>query len=220
MESIYKAIGDSHKVGCCAFATAVEKARIAPDFSDVMTELLRQRKDAKNRDKKSVGEAKTKAHQDLLAAKAQLKEPMLAIIDAAFQRLCTQFEYYLRRFYDAENKDRQQRGLIVLDHASYERDLELLMESFRKHGTAVTEIYNVIGAPFFGTSSATRLLQIADFISYAVYRRFEASDTRYFDLIAHRFDQVDGVFHGLSHVTLDSNCMCPGCLTRRVRKGG
>lgn len=52
-------------------------------------------------------------------------------------------------------------------------------------------------APLFVDSTASRLIQIADLLAWAVWRRYEHSDTRYFDLIVRRFDREGGVLHGL-----------------------
>ena len=107
---------------------------------------------------------------------------------------------------------------MVFDHASYEKDLKFLMEQFHSYGTRFTSIYNIVEAPFCVDSASTRLLQVADFVSYAMYRRYETGDARYIDLINHRFDELDGVCHGLAHATSNSTCMCPACLSRRVAK--
>jgi len=218
MEAIYDTIGQAHRRGFCLFGVAVEKSRAVPGFSDSMSEVLQRKKEAQDRVKRTRGEERAKCKQELAETKALLRQLTLGVISCASERLCTQFEFFLRRFYDPDNPELQQRGTMIFDHASYERDLELLIESFRQHGTRATQIYNIIESPFFADSSSTRFLQIADFITYAIYRRFEVGDTRYFDTIAHRFDQADGICHGLTHVTSDSNCMCIGCLTRRIRK--
>jgi len=108
--------------------------------------------------------------------------------------------------------------LIIFDHASYEKELELLMEGYRSYGTPITDIYDIVDAPLAADSASTRMIQIADFVSYAVFRRFESGDAYYFDIVDHRFDEVDGVVHGLSHMTSDSTCLCPACLSRLVAR--
>ena len=44
---------------------------------------------------------------------------------------------------------------------------------------------------------ATRLIQLADLVAYAMFRAFEHDDHTYFDVIRHRFDYEGGVEHGL-----------------------
>jgi len=81
-------------------------------------------------------------------------------------------------------------------------------------------INNLADIPFFVDSKASRLIQVADHIAYAVFRRFNASDTQYFDIIAPKFDSAQGVIHGLAHKISDgANCLCPACLSRRISRG-
>lgn len=61
------------------------------------------------------------------------------------------------------------------------------------------------------------LFQVADHIAYAVFRRYNTADTKYFDIISSRFDSSTGIIHGLAHLQkVDPLCMCPGCLSRRT----
>lgn len=63
----------------------------------------------------------------------------------------------------------------------------------------------------------SRLVQLADHIAYAVFRRYEHGDAQYFDVIASRFDMSDGVVHGLVHrQTSDPACMCLACANRVI----
>ena len=60
-------------------------------------------------------------------------------------------------------------------------------------------------------------MQIADHVAYSVFRRYNTGDAQYMDIIASRFDESDGVYHGLSHKHADRLiCTCPGCLSRRL----
>ena len=46
--------------------------------------------------------------------------------------------------------------------------------------------------------------------------RYESRDTRLFDQIIGKFDKEADKLHGLVHrQTVDLDCMCPACLTRR-----
>lgn len=218
MTDIYDCISTAHPRGVCLFGEAIQKSRVVPNFKESMMEALVKKKEAIGRLDTERGNEKAKWREKEAEARALLKELTSQVIDAAFERLCTQFEFFLRRFYDPDDPEQQQRGIIVFDHASYEKDVELLMESFQKHGTGVTPVYNVVETPFFADSSSTRFLQTADFVSYTLYRRYERHDTLYFDKIAHRFDEHDGVYHGLVHYTSDKHCTCPACLTRRTGK--
>ncbi len=138
------------------------------------------------------------------------RDPM----DVAFEDMCSRFDLYLSRL--GASGDRQ-RGLIILDESTHETTLQQMARDFRITGTRWGSIHNMADTPLFINSRASRLTQIADHIAYAVFRRFQASDVQYFDIIAGRFDSSDGIVHGLSHKQVNnSNCMCPGCLSRRT----
>jgi hypothetical protein len=135
-------------------------------------------------------------------------------MEIAFEDLCSRFDLFLNRL--KLSGDRQ-RGLIILDESSYETSLQKLARDFRVLGTRFGVIRNLADTPVFIDSKASRLVQLADHIAYSVFRRYEASDTSYFDIIAHRFDSVDGRLHGLCHrQTNNLSCMCPACMSRRL----
>jgi hypothetical protein len=132
------------------------------------------------------------------------KHPM----EVAFEDICSRFDRFLRRV-DA-------KGLIVLDESTHETRLVELAHQFRKLGTQWDVIRNIVDGPLFVTSRAFRCVQVADHVAYSVFRRYEAKDATYFDVIAHRFDSDRKVIHGLSHLEKGANgCMCIGCLSRR-----
>jgi len=142
-------------------------------------------------------------------------------VKIAFEDLCSRFDQYLRRL--KENGD-SQKGLIILDQGSDEQVL-LMRKMTRDFQTAGTQwggvIRNLVDIPFFVDSRASRLVQIADHIAYSVFRRYNAKDTRYFDVFASKFDMADNVIHGLAHKQVtDQLCMCPACLSRRISPAG
>ncbi len=66
--------------------------------------------------------------------------------------------------------------------------------------------------PFFVDSKATRLIQYADLVSYALWRKFEKQDDEFFDAVSDAFDREGSVVHGLHHYKNRSEfCDCPGC---------
>jgi hypothetical protein len=135
-------------------------------------------------------------------------------VELAFEDLCSRFDLYLSRL--RASGDRQQ-GLLILDKSTYETTLQRLARDFQTIGTQWGVIRNLADTPLFVDSHASRLVQVADHIAYSVFRRYNARDTQYFDIFASKFDAVDGVVHGLAHKqTINSNCMCPACLSRRL----
>ncbi len=138
-------------------------------------------------------------------------------VELAFEDLCQRFDQFLAR---RRRQGDQQRGMIVLDRTTRETSLQKLSREFRKRGTRWGSLNHIADTPFFVDSKASRLVQVADHIAYAVFRRFNSGDAQYLDIICSRFDEADGIVHGLSHRHADkTTCMCPGCLSRRLAGG-
>lgn len=136
------------------------------------------------------------------------RDPM----EMAFEDLCSRFNLHLRHMYSS-SRDRQ-KGLIVLDECSDETSLQKLATEFRDFGTRWGVLRDLAEVPLFANSRASRLIQIADHIAYAVFRRYEAGDTSYLDIILSKFDTEGGIIHGLAHKTGVADCMCPACMSR------
>jgi hypothetical protein len=135
-------------------------------------------------------------------------------VELAFEDLCSRFDLFLHRL--AKQGDRQ-RGILILDESAHETTLQRMSREFRTLGTRWGVIHNLAETPLFVNSRASRLIQVADHVAYAVFRRYNARDAQYFDIIASKFDSDEGVIHGLAHKqTIDPECMCPACVTRRM----
>lgn len=131
----------------------------------------------------------------------------------AFEDICQRFNNYLGRM---NSEGEKQKGLIILDESSYETTLQDLTKNFRKIGTQWGTIKHLADIPFFVNSKASRIIQLADHIAYSIFRRYNAGDSQYFDMIAHKIFMNDGVVHGLAHKQkVNYNCMCIACLSRR-----
>lgn len=138
-------------------------------------------------------------------------------VQMAFEDLSSRFDIFLRR--KAANSEASAKGLIVLDKSSYETSLQNLATVFRREGNKWGNyLKNICEVPMFVDSAASRNIQLADHVAYAVFRRYNAGDLTYYDCIEGRFDQDpnSGVIHGLVHKQLyKRNCTCPACITRR-----
>lgn len=131
-------------------------------------------------------------------------------VERAFEQICNRFDRYLGRLHKGGNT---QRGLIVLDESSKETALQGLSRDFRTIGHRWGQLYNLAEVPLFVDSRATRMIQFADLIAYALRRYYENGEARYFDVIKHRFDATGGVVHGLHHFTPTGvKCGCYACL--------
>jgi hypothetical protein len=142
--------------------------------------------------------------------------PNVDPMELAFEDLCSRFDIYLDRMAAGGNR---QRGLIILDKSSHETTLQRLAQQFRQLGTQWGVQRHIADTPLFIDSRASRIVQLADHVAYATFRRYEAADASYFDIIASRFFEADGIIHGLAHKQVqDQQCMCPACLSRRNRQ--
>ncbi len=137
------------------------------------------------------------------------------LIQMAFEDVSSRFDRYLQRV--SSETGYQHKGLIVIDKGSHENSLQKLAQSFREEGNRWgNQLRTICEVPMFVDSKASRVIQLADHIAYAVFRRYNARDLNYFDCIEGRFDRKNGVIHGLAHKQHHNpHCTCPACLTRR-----
>jgi hypothetical protein len=141
----------------------------------------------------------------------------------AFEEISSRFDRYLKRLNGAqavkERREEEHRGLIVMDKSTYETSLQGLAATFRQEGNRWGQyLTGICEVPLFVDSKSSRIVQLADHVAYAVFRRYNASDLTYYNCIEGRFDQEDGVIHGLVHrKPRNQLCTCPACLTRARR---
>lgn len=134
-------------------------------------------------------------------------------MEFAFEQVCNRFDRYLGRLHQ---RDDTQRGLIILDESSHETSLQRLARDFRRDGHRWGKLRNLAEVPLFVDSRATRMIQFADLIAYALRQNYENDESRLFDLIAPKFDTEGGVVHGLVHTIPSSErCDCFACRNRR-----
>lgn len=135
-------------------------------------------------------------------------------MERAFEQICNRFDRFLGRLHRQSNT---QRGLIILDKSSYETSLQGLARNFRINGHRWGQLYNLCDVPLFVDSQATRMIQYADMVAYAMRRYYERGESLYFDLIKHKFDAEGGVSHGLVHYDpAGQSCPCFACRQRRT----
>jgi hypothetical protein len=142
--------------------------------------------------------------------------PTVDPLAMAFEDLCSRFDLYLHQV--RQEQGNQQCGLIILDESAHETSLQSLARQFRQLGTRWGVVRHIADTPMFLKSSASRIVQLADHVAYAVFRRYEAGDTSYFDTFASRFFESQGIVHGLAHKQapeMAALCMCPACFSRR-----
>lgn len=115
-------------------------------------------------------------------------------VEFAFEQLLNRFDRYLGRLHLQGDT---QRGLLIVDKSTFERRFQGLAENFRTEGHRWGRLRNIAEVPLFADSRASRLIQLADLVSYSVFRFFEKSDDRFMELVRHRLDREGQQIHGL-----------------------
>jgi hypothetical protein len=133
----------------------------------------------------------------------------------AFEDITSRFDLFIRRINVQLPPSEQQRGIIAVSESSYRENLEILGARFRGGSTKWGPVRTLAEVPFFLPAKNTRMLQLADFCTNAIYGRYNNGYTRDFDMIAPRFDREDTRIHGLAHLTRDHECQCLACFSKQ-----
>lgn len=115
-------------------------------------------------------------------------------VNVAFEQLASRFDYYLRRLHKSDNP---QRGLMIFDKSTYETTLQALATDFRNEGHTWDKIRNFAEVPMFLDSRASRLIQLADLVAFAIFRYYESKDERFYSIVRSHLDAEGGIVHGL-----------------------
>lgn len=139
-------------------------------------------------------------------------------MELAFREVCSWFEEFLRGRHTRTGTD--ERGMVVVDENAMETSLKQIGRDFRRERYALAENVYLIEGPHFVESYASRCVQLADHIAYSVFRRYNAQDNNYLNVILNRFQSDGRVLNGLRHLRPDKeSCTCPACLTVRSQGG-
>lgn len=115
-------------------------------------------------------------------------------VHVCFEQLARRFDLFLQRCHT--KYDDPQRGIMLFDESSTEQRLQTLAREFKHNGHSYGKTRNYAEVPVFLDSRATRLIQLADLVAFAIFRHFEHGDSKYWDVIKDRFDSEGGVQHG------------------------
>lgn len=143
--------------------------------------------------------------------------PTIQPIQRTSEEMAGHFDAYLTGLeFDSGNSEKQ-RGLMIFDQSRHEKTVQALMTQYRTTGASFGKIRHLAEVPLFTDSKITRMLQLADFVAYSIYKRYESGQARFYDMLLPRFHQSGGKLHGLVHLSANhKNCYCQPCMSRRV----
>ena len=132
-----------------------------------------------------------------------------------FADITQRINTFLVRLHKSSNP---QKALLIIDRSEgTEGKYRTLISDFRTSGTSYGYLGNIVDIPYFSQSSETRLLQLADFVAYAVFRYYERNDNQFLDQVLTRFDgrSRESERDGLKHIIQTSDaCTCVACSWR------
>lgn len=115
-------------------------------------------------------------------------------VTLCFEQIASRFDMYLTRLHKEGNT---QRGIAIFDNSSTEKSIQTLAREFKTDGHSYGKLHNFAEVPLFLDSKASRLIQLADLVSYAIYRKYVANDESFYEIIERKFDFHHGSKHGL-----------------------
>jgi Protein of unknown function (DUF3800) len=136
----------------------------------------------------------------------------------AYEVLLNKFDVMLKRLRTVGNSSN--RGLVIHDRRVVaERDIQEWTREWQKAAGTVGQLRNMADVPLFADSRASRLIQAADLVSYALYRHYDPGrkNRDYVGQLWNKFDTVNGSMHGCVHFTPSfgaGSCQCKPCQGR------
>ena len=101
-------------------------------------------------------------------------------VEYATESICRRFDTFLtNRGVEAKEK---QRGLLIFSEGRFHKRARVWVTGFRELGTRWGALRCLSDIPYFASMRDTRLLQIADFVAYAVFQLYEKTRTSLFCL--------------------------------------
>lgn len=136
-------------------------------------------------------------------------------VERAHEEIFARFDEYLGRLH---RQGDSHRSLVVADDSSYESLLQTLVPKW-KRGERLGPLHSFVEVPLYVDSQASRLVQAADFVAWAIFQYYENGHAEHLQLINHRFDVDGGIQHGLVHLKRGyRSCPCVTCDSRRTHQ--
>ena len=136
----------------------------------------------------------------------------------AYEVILNKFDVMLKRL--RQSGSNSNRGLVIHDRRVVaERDIQEWTREWQKAAGTIGQLRNMADVPLFADSRASRLIQAADLVSYALYRHYDPGrkNRDYVDGLWQSFDEANGAMHGCVHYTPSfgaGSCPCKPCQSR------
>jgi hypothetical protein len=136
----------------------------------------------------------------------------------AYEVILNKFDVMLKR--KRQRSYGANRGLVIHDRRVVaEKDIQEWTREWQKAAGTVGQLRNMADVPLFADSRASRLIQAADLVSYALYRHYAggARNPDYIEGLWEKFDTADKQMHGCVHYTPEfgtGSCVCKPCQGR------
>ncbi len=143
--------------------------------------------------------------------------------ERAYELVLHKFDEMLTR--QAHSTGVHQRGIVIHDKRRLvEEDVQRRGATWRQVAGRIGRLTHLADVPFFTDSRASRCIQAADFISWALWRYYglPKADERFIKPLWQHFDEDGGKMHGLIHVVRGFRqgvCSCPPCARRAADLG-
>lgn len=142
----------------------------------------------------------------------------------AYEVLLSKFDVMLKTL--RNQRGLPNRGLVIHDRRVVaERDIQSWVAAWRVTAERIGQLQNLADVPLFGDSRATRLLQVADLVSYAVFRNYnrQSPSDHEFTTLWGAFHSEGSTTHGCVHFTPSfgqGECQCLPCTQRLLAESG
>ena len=117
------------------------------------------------------------------------------IAQIVFEQLSSRFDHFIARLFREKND--KQRGMVLFDNSSTEARIQTLAREFKNSGHSFGVTRSFAEVAVFLDSRASRLIQLADLVAFAILRKFGFDDELYCNVIRDCFDTEGSVQHGL-----------------------
>lgn len=130
--------------------------------------------------------------------------------ETAYGEFLFSFDKYLRA---GRRQGEPHNGVLVTDRGKYEHTLsawvEIARARYRRPAQDERRLYALAETPFFVDSRSTRLMQLADLVSYSFFRAYNSDDWSLANLLLPSMTSASEP--RLQHLTSEAACKCAAC---------